>query len=284
MTSSVKMPLVTDTTAWVARKIKDAREEAGLSQAQLARRLGRTQTAISYWEAGKRAPGLDDLVELSGVLQRDIAYFLPGREETTPIRAILRATAERLDHQDLDRALQHLVDQAEALPQPAATVEISATQPARAARELLEHHPGPMPPVDVEELAHLCGLHVITAQFDDALSGVLVALEDGAVIGVNARHSPRRQRFSISHELGHFVLDHHDRFHIDLGPDTAYGTPPGYDWRSERAANDFAAELLMPTRIVEEAFTELPSPSALAERFDVSELAMSYRLQNLGLR
>ena len=278
------MPVVSDTTAWVARKIRTAREEAGLSQSQLATRLGRTQTAVSYWEAGKRAPGLDDLVELSGALQRDIAYFLPGREETAPIRAILRATAQRLDRQDLDGALQQLVDHAEALPEPVAAIEISASQPARAARELLEHHAEAMPPVDVEALAHACGLHVITAQFEDALSGVLVALERGAVIGVNSRHSNRRQRFSIGHELGHFLLDHHDRFHIDLGPDTAYGTPPGYDWRSERAANDFAAELLMPTRLIEEAFTELPSPSALAERFDVSELAMSYRLQNLGLR
>ena len=196
----------------------------------------------------------------------------------------MRATAERLDRQDLDRALQRLVDEAEALPQPVATIEISASQPARAARELLAHHAGALPPIDVEQLARDCGLQVIAAQFDDALSGVLVALDSGAVIGVNARHSRRRQRFSIGHELGHYLLDHHDRFHIDLGPDTAYGTPPGYDWQSERSANDFAAELLMPTQLVEDAFSSTPSAPALAARFDVSELAMSYRLQNLGLR
>ena len=138
--------------------------------------------------------------------------------------------------------------------------------------------------MDVEQLARDCGLHVIATRFDDALSGVLVALDDGSVIGVNAGHSRRRQRFSIGHELGDHLLDHHDRFHIDLGPDTTYGTPPGYDWQSERAANDFAAELLMPTRLVEEAFGQTPSAPALAARFDVSELAMSYRLQNLGLR
>ena len=284
MTSCVTIPAVSETTAWVARQIKRAREDAGLSQSELAARLGRTQTAVSYWEAGKRAPGLDDLVELSGALQRDVAYFLPGREETAPIRAILRATAERLDQQDLGRLLQGLVDEAEALPAPVTRIQISATQPARAARELLQHHTGSMPPVDVEQLARDCGLHVIEARFDDALSGVLVALDTGAVIGVNAQHSPRRQRFTIGHELGHHLLDHHDRFHIDLTPDTTYGTPPGYDWQSERAANDFAAELLMPTALVEDAFARTPSASALAARFDVSELAMSYRLQNLGLR
>jgi Zn-dependent peptidase ImmA (M78 family)/DNA-binding XRE family transcriptional regulator len=284
MTVCVTIPAVSDTTAWVARKIKRAREDAGISQAELAARLGRTQTAVSYWEAAKRAPGLDDLVELSEALHQDVAYFLPGREETAPIRAILRATAKRLDRHDLDLALQRLVDEAEALPRPIATIAISASQPARAARELLQHQTGPVPPVDVETLARDCGLRVISSKFEDALSGVLVVLESGAVIGVNAGHSRRRRRFSVSHELGHFLLGHHDRFHIDLGPDTGYGTPPGYDWHSERSANDFAAELLMPTQLVEGAFASTRSTPELAERFDVSELAMSYRLQNLGLR
>src|SRR3954454_5869429 len=164
MSTCVRIPAVSETTAWVARKIRRAREDAGLSQSQLAARLGRTQTAVSYWEAGKRAPGLDDLVELSGALQRDVAYFLPGREETAPIRAILRATAERLDFQDLDRSLQRLVDEAEELPTPVARVEISASHPARAARELLQYPSGPVPPIDVEQLARDCGLHVIAAR------------------------------------------------------------------------------------------------------------------------
>ncbi|HTU78400.1 MAG TPA: ImmA/IrrE family metallo-endopeptidase [Solirubrobacteraceae bacterium] len=72
---------------------------------------------------------------------------------------------------------------------------------------------------------------------------------DGAVIGINADHPETRQRFTMAHELGHYLLRHHeraeayeDRFHLDL----AENTPPGFDWRAERAANDFAADLLMP--------------------------------------
>jgi hypothetical protein len=57
-------------------------------------------------------------------------------------------------------------------------------------------------------------------------------LDEGAVIGVNDVQSEYRQRFTIGHELGHYLLDHHERFHIDLGPHVQHGDPPGYDWQS----------------------------------------------------
>jgi Zn-dependent peptidase ImmA (M78 family) len=93
--------------------------------------------------------------------------------------------------------------------------------------------------------------------------------------------------FSLAHELGHFLLGHHlrgrgfgERFHLDI----AEGTPPDYDWRAERAANDFAADVLMPRRLISQAFEQVSAPGLLAERFDVSEVAMGYLLLNLGLR
>jgi hypothetical protein len=56
------------------------------------------------------------------------------------------------------------------------------------------------------------------------------------------------------------------------------------NWAQERAANDFAAEILMPREMVIQTFTKSPSAATLADRFNVSELAMGYRLVNLGLR
>lgn len=41
--------------------IREAREELGLSQAQLARERGKAQAWLSYIEAGKREPCLGDL-------------------------------------------------------------------------------------------------------------------------------------------------------------------------------------------------------------------------------
>jgi IrrE N-terminal-like domain len=50
----------------------------------------------------------------------------------------------------------------------------------------------------------------------------------------NDAQSEYRQRFTIGHELGHYLLYHHEHFHIDLGPNVQHGDPPGYDWQSER--------------------------------------------------
>jgi Zn-dependent peptidase ImmA (M78 family)/transcriptional regulator with XRE-family HTH domain len=277
---------VTDTTALVGRRIKEAREAQHWSQGELARRLGLTQTAISYWESGKRSPGLDDLVQLAHALERDVSFFFPSDQPGRPsIRAVLRATAERLDRAELDRALQGLVDDAERNPAPPAEFRISPSRgPAGAARELLQKAGAVNPPVDVEKLARRCGVRVLRRAFEDDLSGLVIVLDDGAIIGVNEQQSKVRQRFTIAHELAHYVLGHHDRFHIDLGPSPEHGDPPGYDWRSERAANEFAAELLMPTGMMLEASRQSSSVPQLARTFKVSELAMGYRLVNLQLR
>lgn len=88
-----------------------------------------------------------------------------------------------------------------------------------------------------------------------------------------------RQRFTIAHELGHYVLGHEGLFR---DPSKNFSAT-NYDSK-EVAANKFAAELLMPKEevnrlIKDDKITDL---SKLAQRFNVSEVAMKFRLQNLG--
>jgi hypothetical protein len=151
---------------------------------------------------------------------------------------------------------------------------------AHAANELIEAALIDGPPVDVHRLAAICGILVLTRKFPDVLSGLILELDHGAIVGINSRHASVRQRFSVGHELGHHLLRHADRFHIDVSD----GASPDHDYASERAANEFAAELLMPRRFVARAFHENPNPSSLADLFEVSAIAMGYRLVNLGLR
>jgi Zn-dependent peptidase ImmA (M78 family) len=108
----------------------------------------------------------------------------------------------------------------------------------------------------------------------------LIEQVGGAVIAVNGEHAPTRQRFTIAHELGHHLLGHTERFHLNLSD----GTSPEHNYRLERAANEFAADLLMPRRLLAGAFEANSSTSALASMFEVSDIAMGYRLVNLGLR
>lgn len=279
------------TTAWVAQAIRRVREERGWSQTELARRLERTQTSVSYWESGKRTPGLDELLELSDVLDVGVSAFIPPTHARRGVTAILRASVARLADADLERAIDALVAEAEDAELPPAELEVTASAPTTAANELLEKAGVAEPPVPVDDLARRCGALVIYHALPDSLSGLVFALDGGGVIGINETHHLNRKRFSLAHELGHFLLGHYllvrdgesgydDRFHID----SSDGTPPGYDWRAERAANDFAAELLMPRKFVSPAFANTTDPADLAAQFEVSELAMGYRLVNLGLR
>lgn len=63
----------------------------------------------------------------------------------------------------------------------------------------------------------------------------------------------------------------------------ASGEHPGYDWRAERAANEFAANLLMPASMVRRAAATSNDVTALAAQFHVSRAAMGFRLTALRI-
>jgi len=52
----------------IAEEIKSAREAAGLTQLQLAERLGMSRDGVARWEAGQRAPVLGDLERIAEAL------------------------------------------------------------------------------------------------------------------------------------------------------------------------------------------------------------------------
>ena len=140
MSTCVRIPAVSETTAWVARQIRRAREDAGLSQSQLAARLGRTQTAVSYWEAGKRAPGLDDLVELPAPSGATSPTSCPDvRRPRRSGRSCGRRPSGSIRKISIG-SLQRLVDEAEALPAPVALIEISADTAGPSRARALQHH------------------------------------------------------------------------------------------------------------------------------------------------
>jgi transcriptional regulator with XRE-family HTH domain len=57
--------------------IRQAREEAGISQAELARRIYRRQASLSNIENGLMEASASTLVYLSGALGKPISYFFP---------------------------------------------------------------------------------------------------------------------------------------------------------------------------------------------------------------
>jgi Zn-dependent peptidase ImmA (M78 family) len=138
----------------------------------------------------------------------------------------------------------------------------------------------------MEDLVKGCGVRLLAWDFQD-IDGLVLELDTGAVIWVNREQAPVRQRFTLAHELGHHLLRHADTFHLDLGgdlaPNATGGGHPNYDWRAERAANEFAASLLMPASMVRRAAATVTDVAVLAAQFKVSRAAMGFRLTALNI-
>jgi IrrE N-terminal-like domain len=139
-------------------------------------------------------------------------------------------------------------------------------------------------PVRIATMAKALGIDVKSASLPPRISGQLQRLtgnESGFRIRVSRHEAPSRQRFTIAHEIAHYLL-HRD--HIGDGiEDTILYRSTLSDAR-EAEANRLAAELLMPAVKIRESLNELnlartaASAKVLAEKFEVSEAAMSIRL------
>lgn len=133
------------------------------------------------------------------------------------------------------------------------------------------------PPVPIEAVCKALDVTLLSVR-GVTWSGMIESADDPpyARISFNASTSPARRRFTIAHELGHLFLEKTGIMFRDSDG------PPYND--SERAANKFAAELLMPQHMVLVRASYLGrSAATLADAFGVSVPAMEWRLKNLGL-
>ena len=60
----------------IATQVAERRREHGLSQAELARRVGTTQSAIARLESGGRPPRIDTLLRIAAALDCELAIEL----------------------------------------------------------------------------------------------------------------------------------------------------------------------------------------------------------------
>ena len=56
-------------------KLQEARTAKGLSQTDLAEAVGATRRAVQFWEAGRRTPRMENLVEIASVTEKPLAWF-----------------------------------------------------------------------------------------------------------------------------------------------------------------------------------------------------------------
>lgn len=63
---------------WVSKKIREARQEAGLTQEQLAQKTGLPQSHISRIENAKHSPARATIEKIASALERPVSFFDPN--------------------------------------------------------------------------------------------------------------------------------------------------------------------------------------------------------------
>lgn len=159
-------------------------------------------------------------------------------------------------------------------------------------RALLDEFGVVAPPVPIDKIVKGHGIIVCPLPGSDEVSGAIIRRDGKAVIAINPAHHPNRQRFTLAHEFAHFLLhegnidEHVDDLDFRVNWRNAESAK-AINWE-EIAANQFAAELLMPTDFVRQDLNTIGqvdsnSIQLLASRYGVSKLAMEIKLTNMGL-
>lgn len=148
-------------------------------------------------------------------------------------------------------------------------------------------------PVPIIGLCNKQGLKVYEEYLPEDVSGFIVVQNDnfahyntGRLIVANLLDSPKRRRFTIAHELAHYILH--------KGSDnTLYAhRDAGQRGEIETEANIFASYILMPDNLLEDALKTLGNAKALppfilveiiSNEFAVSLEAAQIRLQQHGV-
>ncbi|MBX8783157.1 ImmA/IrrE family metallo-endopeptidase [Ochrobactrum sp. GRS2] len=138
-------------------------------------------------------------------------------------------------------------------------------------------------PLDVDGLFKALNIPVIYSDTLNAdVSGHLMKTENGWQCTINANHHPTRQRFTLAHELGHYILHRNQK--TDFVDHTYFRKGDALD-TMEFEANAFAAEVLMPSDAFAYYIENISSDvNDIANHFGVSPLAVSVRSKQLRLR
>jgi Zn-dependent peptidase ImmA (M78 family)/transcriptional regulator with XRE-family HTH domain len=280
----------------LGRRIAEARHALGWTQGELAERAGLTQTAVSRIETGSRAVGSLELAELAELLGVSVIDLL--RAGSRPMLAIAARLGRFREPGAVDRALKRagtltrldeLLDSVlgagpdEPSPRLGGVGRGPAVEQGRRlageVRRVLGLGDGPIARFP-ELLEERFRLDVDLSPLPEAVDGLCVSVGARALILVGSSKPSSRQRFTLAHELAHYLVDDLDPLYVDERGVRARSV-------TEMRANAFAAHLLVPEAGVREVIEGTDDDAERAVRvaltFGTSVSAAAYQLGNLGL-
>lgn len=290
----------------IGQRLRAARERAGMTQAEAAVELGVSRPILIAIEKGTRNATAAELVKLAELYDRPLSEVLRPSEPPVAIGARFRTAlastpgAEEIEHsiQELERNADHYLDllrrSASSLPghSPGARLvdgldtSVAAETLAMDERTRLGLGDGPVDRLR-ETLEIEVGLRIFVIRLPRNISGLFVYLDPlGGCVAVNANHPRERRRWTKAHEYAHFIVNRNKPEITEI---------PGRKRlsESERFADAFAANFLMPRTGLIRRFSELKRSKAgrvtpaslvqLAHSYGVSVQAMTIRIEDLGL-
>lgn len=112
--------------------------------------------------------------------------------------------------------------------------------------------------IDLEAIAWSKGA-VVHYRALDKCEATIVGGSKRAVITVNASSPPNRQRYSLSHEIGHW--HHHKGKILYCGPSDVENPAINNVLNPERQADDFASDLILPNYLFRPLAVKLRKPT-----------------------
>lgn len=138
------------------------------------------------------------------------------------------------------------------------------TRPKQIANEIIKQNPQIKLPISLEEVAQAAGISDIKYMPLDGLEGALVANEEkseGKIV-ISNRAIPSRRRFTLGHELGHFLIPRHGHnMKCTIKDLRSNGNSKSKVLDIEAEANMFSSTLLMPPQLIRsrKLLTKVPS-------------------------
>ncbi|EHD19596.1 MULTISPECIES: ImmA/IrrE family metallo-endopeptidase [Brenneria] len=137
-------------------------------------------------------------------------------------------------------------------------------------------------PIAVGAIAKALGITVKRSTLAAGISGEIKEEDGNVVIRVNRHDVKERQRFTLAHEIAHFLL-HRDRIGDGITDDILYRSKLS-DFM-EVQANRLAADILMPGHLIQpklKEFTELRDEEKYEKLADIAEVSTTAIKIRLG--
>lgn len=97
-----------------SERLKDLRKQAGLTQIDVAEKLGISQPAYASWERGVKKPTQENLVKIAQILNVSVDYLVGNSEEKADeldnIELLFRMNSKGLTEEEKDIFRKELIE------------------------------------------------------------------------------------------------------------------------------------------------------------------------------